>query len=298
MNVRVELDTRFGNSSDPEPWRCRRTDGKKWRCSRDVAPDQKYCERHSHKGRPRSRKHVEPHHNFDDINTVTTHNNSLSSSSSTVSNMSFTKQYHHQFPTSFVSSAAPNELSRYLEWSLKSQQNTSMVSPSSNHHHQQQWHQLMHSKVLNSFPEQPLLSPRLSGLEGQLQEAEEGRRHFIDAWSTAEREDININANCSLPPTKGKIPMSSLTLSVSGGTDEESEEQPQMGIENKLDSERENEGIAKSWMSPASWMGWPPGGPLAEALCLGIAGTDGSSTPTSTRSSYAVADGNQTLNLI
>jgi len=46
---------------DPEPWRCRRTDGKKWRCSRDVAPDQKYCERHSHKGRPsaRSRKPVE-----------------------------------------------------------------------------------------------------------------------------------------------------------------------------------------------------------------------------------------------
>lgn len=47
------------NNSDAEPWRCRRTDGKKWRCSRDVAPDQKYCERHSHKSRPRSRKHVE-----------------------------------------------------------------------------------------------------------------------------------------------------------------------------------------------------------------------------------------------
>ncbi|KAF9685995.1 hypothetical protein SADUNF_Sadunf03G0112500 [Salix dunnii] len=47
------------NSSDPEPWRCKRTDGKKWRCSRDVAPDQKYCERHSHKSRPRSRKPVE-----------------------------------------------------------------------------------------------------------------------------------------------------------------------------------------------------------------------------------------------
>lgn len=50
-----------GGGGDPEPWRCRRTDGKKWRCSRDVAPDQKYCERHSHKGRPsaRSRKPVE-----------------------------------------------------------------------------------------------------------------------------------------------------------------------------------------------------------------------------------------------
>ncbi|XP_059634015.1 growth-regulating factor 3-like isoform X2 [Cornus florida] len=44
---------------DPEPGRCRRTDGKKWRCSKDVVPDQKYCERHMHRGRNRSRKLVE-----------------------------------------------------------------------------------------------------------------------------------------------------------------------------------------------------------------------------------------------
>lgn len=51
---------RFANgSTDPEPGRCRRTDGKKWRCARDAAPDQKYCERHLHRGRPRSRKPVE-----------------------------------------------------------------------------------------------------------------------------------------------------------------------------------------------------------------------------------------------
>ncbi|KAG2723336.1 hypothetical protein I3760_02G165800 [Carya illinoinensis] len=44
---------------DPEPGRCRRTDGKKWRCGKDVVPDQKYCERHMHRGRQRSRKPVE-----------------------------------------------------------------------------------------------------------------------------------------------------------------------------------------------------------------------------------------------
>ncbi|KZV48445.1 growth-regulating factor 3 [Dorcoceras hygrometricum] len=44
---------------DPEPGRCRRTDGKKWRCSRDVVAGQKYCERHVHRGRNRSRKPVE-----------------------------------------------------------------------------------------------------------------------------------------------------------------------------------------------------------------------------------------------
>ncbi|KAK3194975.1 hypothetical protein Dsin_026285 [Dipteronia sinensis] len=49
----------YKNMTDPEPGRCRRTDGKKWRCSKDVVPDQKYCERHMHRGRQRSRKLVE-----------------------------------------------------------------------------------------------------------------------------------------------------------------------------------------------------------------------------------------------
>ncbi|MCD7454085.1 hypothetical protein HAX54_023446 [Datura stramonium] len=43
---------------DPEPGRCRRTDGKKWRCKRDLIPGQKYCGQHMHRGR-RSRKPVE-----------------------------------------------------------------------------------------------------------------------------------------------------------------------------------------------------------------------------------------------
>ncbi|XP_051137907.1 growth-regulating factor 9-like isoform X2 [Andrographis paniculata] len=45
---------------DFEPGRCRRTDGRKWRCGRSVVPGQKYCERHVHRGRQGSRKHVEP----------------------------------------------------------------------------------------------------------------------------------------------------------------------------------------------------------------------------------------------
>ncbi|XP_062098027.1 growth-regulating factor 6-like [Humulus lupulus] len=49
----------FSNNADPEPGRCRRTDGKKWRCSRDAVADQKYCERHMNRGRHRSRKPVE-----------------------------------------------------------------------------------------------------------------------------------------------------------------------------------------------------------------------------------------------
>ena len=57
------FNLRLSSSTDPEPGRCRRTDGKKWRCSRDVAPNHKYCERHMHRGRPRSRKPVEVHAN-------------------------------------------------------------------------------------------------------------------------------------------------------------------------------------------------------------------------------------------
>ncbi|KAL0896903.1 hypothetical protein Bca101_080864 [Brassica carinata] len=53
---------------DPEPGRCRRTDGKKWRCSRDVFAGHKYCERHMHRGRNRSRKPVET----PTVNTTTT----------------------------------------------------------------------------------------------------------------------------------------------------------------------------------------------------------------------------------
>ncbi|KAJ6715170.1 hypothetical protein OIU85_026651 [Salix viminalis] len=49
----------FGRKADPEPGRCRRTDGKKWRCSKEAYPDSKYCERHMHRGKSRSRKPVE-----------------------------------------------------------------------------------------------------------------------------------------------------------------------------------------------------------------------------------------------
>ncbi|KAM0000143.1 putative transcription factor interactor and regulator C3H-WRC/GRF family [Helianthus debilis subsp. tardiflorus] len=47
------------NNSDPERGWCRRTDGKKWRCSRDAVADLKYCEWHMNRDRYRSRNPVE-----------------------------------------------------------------------------------------------------------------------------------------------------------------------------------------------------------------------------------------------
>ncbi|KAG5592442.1 hypothetical protein H5410_042956 [Solanum commersonii] len=57
--IRLGYCSYYGKKFDPEPGRCRRTDGKKWRCSKDAYPDSKYCERHMHRGRNRSRKPVE-----------------------------------------------------------------------------------------------------------------------------------------------------------------------------------------------------------------------------------------------
>ncbi|XP_050234064.1 growth-regulating factor 5-like [Mercurialis annua] len=71
----------YGRKTDPEPGRCRRTDGKKWRCSKEAYPDSKYCERHMHRGRNRSRKPVEPSSSSSNTNTTpmaTSNNNNLS----------------------------------------------------------------------------------------------------------------------------------------------------------------------------------------------------------------------------
>ncbi|KQK00900.1 growth-regulating factor 4 [Brachypodium distachyon] len=57
--ISIGYGTYLGKKVDPEPGRCRRTDGKKWRCAKEAAPDSKYCERHMHRGRNRSRKPVE-----------------------------------------------------------------------------------------------------------------------------------------------------------------------------------------------------------------------------------------------
>ncbi|EOA26382.1 hypothetical protein CARUB_v10023501mg [Capsella rubella] len=60
---------------EPEPTRCRRTDGKKWRCSNTVLLFEKYCERHMHRGRKRSRKLVESSEVASSSASLTKHDN-------------------------------------------------------------------------------------------------------------------------------------------------------------------------------------------------------------------------------
>ncbi|XP_057483868.1 growth-regulating factor 4-like isoform X2 [Actinidia eriantha] len=105
----------YGKKVDPEPGRCRRTDGKKWRCSKDVYPDSKYCDRHMHRGRNRSRKPVELQAvSQSSSSTVTslavTESNSCSSGAGSFQNLPL-----HTFSNSQGLSAGSNQFQLHLE---------------------------------------------------------------------------------------------------------------------------------------------------------------------------------------
>ncbi|ONI07624.1 hypothetical protein PRUPE_5G131600 [Prunus persica] len=308
--VRGSLELGFSSNSDPEPWRCKRTDGKKWRCSRDVAPDQKYCERHAHKSRPRSRKPVESNPNFINNNTTTT-TRMRSPRSNFVKNNNSNQPT--PFSTNMVSPTVPSHAQpRSMGWFMNGETPTAPTAGGSN----QEWEQMMQFKLglkscytkcntdvdvskqqnessFNLYREYTgesqglqtqrpshdqyglLLSPKLAHLEGALNSNQtQQTRHFIDAWSTTTERDSSIGeiGNRGYVSSNQKLPFSSLTLSMSRGNETNEEtDNTQMGL-GILGSERENVGDLKSqWMNPLSCMSSPPGGPLAEALCLGIA---------------------------
>lgn len=98
-------------------------------------------------------------------------------------------------------------------------------------------------------------------------------RQFLDAWSIGSKpEDI---VEITGKPTDSSL----LTLSMAGGSgggvhhSEEAVAQLGMGL---FEPERERVvGGGESGERYSSWMGSSgPGGPLAEALCLGIVGPD------------------------
>ncbi|TXG50781.1 hypothetical protein EZV62_023305 [Acer yangbiense] len=284
-NSSVELGLLSNNNnSDPEPWRCRRTDGKKWRCSRDVAPDQKYCERHSHKSRPRSRKPVEvqAHLNKNDQNLK--HSPNLAPPKS---------QCLDWFMKGQTMPVVASDSNSNQEWHQKHLINNSNSCINFGGDHQNltfQAHQRLVQDQYGLF-----LSPKLVSHQAPTQET----RHFIDAWSIAEEEN---RAN-------ERLPLSSLALSMSGGGSEiiERNEDALMGgcSLGIMGSGRENVGTLRPhWMNHDSGMASPPGGPLAEALCLGIASSakldsnaassplgGGCSTSTTTSSKSSCGDG-------
>ncbi|KAJ4711792.1 Growth-regulating factor like [Melia azedarach] len=303
----AELGLLSNNNSDPEPWRCRRTDGKKWRCSRDVAPDQKYCERHSHKSRPRSRKPVElPSHlnnNNNSNNQNVTQSLNPFSNCNTINKSFVRSDLLNQNLASSLPSTGSQQQQRSLDWFMKGE--TMPVASNSN----QERLQMMQSKLesnrkygeqhrgdlinsnSNSYtnlggddlafqaqwlrdPYSLWVSPKMVSHQSQIQET----RHFIDAWSIAGGNMANedgISSNCFVSPNE-KLPISSLTLTMCGGSEtfERNENDLMNTLRSMGCSEGENVGTLRPhWMNHVSGMGSPPGGPLAEALCLGISGS-------------------------
>ncbi|KAJ0594267.1 putative transcription factor interactor and regulator C3H-WRC/GRF family [Helianthus annuus] len=232
---RMGMGLRLSNGSDPEPWRCRRTDGKKWRCAKDVAPDQRYCERHARKTRSRSRKPVET---------------------------AYTKD------TSTVVSAA-NQQPECSDWLKKNAGIPAYQSTSNN-----QFQQPTQSAIGGSKRDQ-ISKQDYKEIHQQNSLIDHNNSYLnasftgIDGWSR-----IGGGDECSL----------TLSMQSGGNQMEFDHESFQMAV-GLLSGDRDGcEDVFKphhNWLNQASWAGLgsgsgsgsTPGGPLGEALCLGITST-------------------------
>ncbi|KAL4590668.1 hypothetical protein LXL04_003608 [Taraxacum kok-saghyz] len=235
---------------DPEPGRCRRTDGKKWRCSRDVVAGHKYCERHIHRGRNRSRKPVE-------IPTPTT------AASSRVGDADYKK------PSAYTNSATTATA-------------TTTTAAASVYGGAQTYPGTSHCggsvSVHSPFFDQLHLNQRVSVSHGGISENDDktsnGRilRPFFDDWPRTIQEQEMLATSLSISVT-GDAP-SDFSLKLSTGNDETG----QRGEDNH--GERERERVPLNWgMQWGTQHGGSLGGPLAEALRS--SSTSNASSPTS-----------------
>ncbi|XP_030460261.1 growth-regulating factor 7 [Syzygium oleosum] len=282
---------RYSSNGDPEPGRCKRTDGKKWRCSREVAPDQKYCERHLHRGRPRSRKPVELHPSV-------SKKTRLLHQPSPLPKAEDPPLFLHKPSQSSHSLASPLKEARNTDWLMIGESSPVPMLD------QQQWPSSMHSKIgstaessLDNFnpflaKEEPLnLSFSTGYPSGEIHHFSknqffldsyslpldkpqiENPKGFIDAWSNS--VSAGNSSRCSVSSDE-KISLSSLTLSVGGNHSIEDEMgRAHLGF-SLLDSDRnrsKNNSHATSWLGSTSWVSSTPGGPLAEVLGPGINAT-------------------------
>ncbi|CAH2078102.1 unnamed protein product [Thlaspi arvense] len=243
------------NSGDMEPWRCKRTDGKKWRCSRNVIPDQKYCERHTHKSRPRSRKHVESSSHHSDTRPSKNDTNLFARSYP-----QFYGQPVSQFslPSALPSPTSPYDHNREIRWFMKEKDAVATaLSPGIHEPAQLKVGSSRELKRgfdydLNFRQKEPLVDQSFGVLQGllspnQTPRSQETRRFFVEG-------------------DQDEAMGSSLTLSMAGGAMEEAEGTNQ---HQWISHER------PSWLCSTT-----PGGPLAEALCLGVSNNNPSTSTT------------------
>ncbi|XP_017255638.1 growth-regulating factor 7 isoform X2 [Daucus carota subsp. sativus] len=291
------FNLKYGDNKDPEPGRCKRTDGKKWRCSRDVAPQQKYCERHMHRGRPRSRKPVEPQHQQQVSSSPKSNKktrlvsaappppgspgllgstNELGNNSPSPLLLKTVSKVEEDVSLSLYTQHSQN---REMEWMMESKMMTMETS-------EQQWHQMMsQGSVYNTSPTDPSIFQHNNyGVEEQqlgllslpqigdsstddynlFMNSYNPPRDFIDAWSTDNNpnsETIKNDATCGV--NNMNLSPCSLNLSMAMGVNDCEMGQIQMLEEGNEPSQKCN---GLSWLSPVSWNASAPGGPLAEVL--------------------------------
>ncbi|KAL6956375.1 hypothetical protein U1Q18_048173, partial [Sarracenia purpurea var. burkii] len=271
----------FSGNTDPEPGRCRRTDGKKWRCSRDAVADQKYCERHINRGRHRSRKPVEGQ-TGQVVSGSTTKVSSISCSTSAtvvVSGSSASNTLditQHQFKA--LQPGAQKPSADVLVNRIQVRQSLSMVSPSTNLKSKDypfsipKEHNISAEESLNSgfglvFSDS-LLNPSrkiscmnsknynsIVDFDNRESQDQHPLRHFIDDWPKNQSNDVTISSSA-----REKITLSPLRLS--------HELDPiQMGLKvNKIlggSTEKQTNLVPLSWGSSM-------GGPLGEVLSSGF----------------------------
>lgn len=280
------FNLKFVNNKDPELGRCKRTDGKKWRCSRDVVPHQKYCERHMHRGRPRSRKPVEvPPNNKKTRLHLPTHttptpkqllrstippNEIHNSSNSLLLNSTKTSEHMYVLPYR-------EQSNRGLEWMMEGEMVTMDTS-------EQQWQQLMTERSIYSTSapsifqqscrgEEPMNLLSLPDIVGNSPNDEYNLflnsyhppRDFIDAWSNDGSNNENYNNQSSVTVANGNLSPSSLNLSMAmsvGNSLDNEIGQIQMGFDVARATKHHHKSQVSSWLNPVS----TPGGPLAEVL--------------------------------
>ncbi|ESQ45206.1 hypothetical protein EUTSA_v10010453mg [Eutrema salsugineum] len=212
---------------DPEPGRCKRTDGKKWRCSRDVVGGHKYCDRHIHRGRNRSRKPVE---------TATT----AATNAATTTASSFVLGEEN--------GRGPNNL---------------LFSSGSSHSSSQHLHLNSHQSCSSEMKQEGNTNKRpyeaQSGFNNGRSDDGHILRHFFDDWPrTSDSTSSPMSSStCHLSISMPGNTSSDVSLKLSTGSEEEEENM-------RNNNEREQQQNMNWWSSGSN--NHNMGGPLAEAL--------------------------------
>ncbi|KAL0340932.1 UNVERIFIED_CONTAM: Growth-regulating factor 2 [Sesamum radiatum] len=282
---------RYSRNGDPEPGRCKRTDGKKWRCSREVAPHQKYCERHLHRGRPRSRKPVEVKNNgenhhkktrLDQTRSLPTVQSSSTASQEFVAANQPLLLFNAKTDLTICTpsyNGSNRDLSLTVDeemvgrddgaeppWLHLTEANMGLANEgfsvySSNNA------PIFHQDYVEQQPWDVFTYPKFEGQTG-----------FIDAWSV---DNMNITDNRNLESwvslNDGNVsPSLNLTMAMAA-EDVLSEEMRTKQMGTSVDDFDDDHKIKDSiWLSPVSWELFARGGPLGEALQPGSLAIGGS----------------------